>query len=89
MRHYGMGYGEVLSLPVRVFWMLNVSINRLMAEEDLRSISVAMMSQSSEGFEVKNKNLVIEMGEMFIVENQSPLNDVRDEDGFAELKLMM
>lgn len=60
-----------------------------MAEEDLRSISVAMMSQSSEGFEVKNKNLVIEMGEMFIVENQSPLNDVRDEDGFAELKLMM
>lgn len=89
MRHYGMGYGEVLSLPVRVFWMLNVSINRLMAEEDLRSISVAMMSQSSEGFEAKNKNLVIEMGEMFIAEDQSPLNDVRDEDGFAELKLMM
>jgi hypothetical protein len=88
MRHYQMGYGEVMRLPVRVFWMLNSTVGRLLAEEDIRHMQVTSSAQSVDGFKSKSESLLIEMGEMFKSGESALIHAERDEIGFAELKMM-
>lgn len=89
LRHYGMGYGEVMSLPVRVFWVLNSAIGRLLAEEDLRQLDVVAHASSGEGYRALRDALAAEMGVMFKAKKHLAIEDTeRDEAGFAELKLL-
>ncbi len=48
MRTYGMGYWEILDLPVSLFWIVNRNISRLQAEEDLRRFDATRAAQSSD-----------------------------------------
>jgi hypothetical protein len=82
-----MTYWEVMALPIRAFWTLNRNINRLLAEEDLRAMMMHMARQSPEGardHEIKLRAELYQTEQKF-----DPLNEKRDEAGFAELKAMV
>jgi hypothetical protein len=65
-----MGYREALDLPITTFWLLSNSINRLMAEKDIRSLSVAGAASSEKGFKKAQESLQKEMGDIVI--NEAP-----------------
>jgi hypothetical protein len=48
MRVYGMGYREVMALPMRVFWHLQGSIGRLLAEEARDQLEISTTSHNPE-----------------------------------------
>lgn len=82
-----MNYWQVMDLPIRVFWLMNGNISRILAEKDIRSLEVGIASQSADGSSAVRKHLVIEM------ENKNPedvlaISEERDEEGFNELKMM-
>lgn len=82
-----MGYQETLKLPLRVFWLMNSSVVRLMAEHDMRSLSIASASQAGEAIRQTREHLVVEMGE--VVKLDPIAIAVRDTTGFEELRSMM
>jgi len=71
-----MGYREVRDLPIKAFWLMNSMINRVMAEKDLRALTVAeaVAVAGEHGEQVKEK-LVQEMGVMV---KRDPLTEERD-----------
>jgi hypothetical protein len=87
MRHYPLSYEQVMALPVRAFWTLNRNINRLLAEEDLRAMTLHVSRQSAEGCSAYEAKL---RAEIFPTAGGGfdPLKAERDEAGFAELKAM-
>ena len=62
MHFYGLGYRETLDLPLRTFWLMSSSINRISAENDIRALSIAGAAGSSEGYKGANEALRAEMG---------------------------
>lgn len=83
---YGLGYRELMEVPINAFWLLNSSISRLSAEKDIRALTVASSTQASEMLKQTRENLVVEMGEVAKI---SPvISAVRDEQGFQKLKAM-
>jgi hypothetical protein len=87
MRHYPLTYDQVMALPIRAFWTLNRNINRLLAEEDLRALTLHVSRQSAEGcaaYEEKLRSEIFPSAEVF-----DPLKAERDEAGFSELRAMV
>ena len=78
-----------MGMPIKTFWMLNQNVDRLLAQRDMRSLTVAVSGQSSqESFDSCRKALILEVGTIVKME-ENPIRDaVRDEEGFAELKEM-
>lgn len=82
-----------MRLPLKAFWLMQRSIDRIEAKKDMRAMSVAMVAQST-GDSVKQfrQALVIEAGTIVKLQGDaaeaSPLEAKRDEDGFASLKKM-
>ncbi len=88
-----MGYAEVMRLPLRTFWLMSRNIDRIEAKQDMRAMSVAIVSQSNaDGVTQFRKGLVVEAGTIVKLEgeeaNAGPLDAQRDESGFADLKRM-
>lgn len=85
-----MGYREVMSLPIRTFWLMNSNVGRVLAERDLRTLTVQQARHGGEAGEAIRKHLLIEMGETGKVANktESPLYAERDHEGFNELKAL-
>lgn len=82
-----MSYREVMDLPIKAFWLMNESIGRVSASEDVRKIEAQISSQSNEGYELHRKHLIEEMGQVF--KGTGVLYDeTRDEAGFEELRAM-
>ena len=79
----GLGYRELLSLPIKTFWRLHANVNRIRAEADIRSFMVSTASQSTEGAKFRD-NLIVEMGE--ITKTDPIAGAIRDEEGVARLK---
>lgn len=75
-----MPVDELYRLPIRMFWALEANINRLMAEEDLRTIRLLASAQAPKSAEEVMRQLALEMGTVVI---EAP---VRDEEGFKRLK---
>lgn len=75
-----------MSLPIRAFWLLNSSIVRLMAEHDIRNLTVVSSAQATDAIRQTRENLAVELGE--VVKIDPVASAVRDEQGFAELKAM-
>lgn len=40
MHFYGIGYRELLSVPIRFFWTLSSNIDRIQASFDVRNLSL-------------------------------------------------
>lgn len=75
-----------MSLPIRSFWFLNSTVVRLMAEEDMRSLTVVTSAQSTEAMRQTRENLVVELGDVMKIDPIA--GAIRDEQGFQELKAM-
>lgn len=73
-------------MPLKRFWLMSNNINRLMAEKDMRSLSVAGSAQSSEGFAEYRKQLIVEIGT--VLRDDAPVSSERDTAGFEELRAM-
>lgn len=86
-----MGYLEVMQLPLTTFWFMNRSIDRIMAQSDMRAMTVARsVNFDSESSKSYREQLIVEAGTIVKVEEklESLPNASRDESGFAELKMM-
>lgn len=85
-----MGYREVMCLPIRVFWLLNSNIGRLLAEKDLRELAIVTHSGSEESTRKIRETLIVEMGEVGSTEGgeSDPMNAKRDQNGVDELKAL-
>lgn len=47
--HYRINPGAVMQMACRVFWMLWTNIDRLLAEQEIRSLTVTLASKSPDG----------------------------------------
>lgn len=79
-----------MRLPIRVFWLLNNTIARLMAEQNIRSLEIGISSQSSEGFSEMRERLKKEMGNVinFDKDYLFEKNSEPDREGIEILKAM-
>lgn len=86
-----MSYGEVMCLPIRAFWLMNSCVGRLLAEKDLRAMTVQQGRHGGEGATEVRRHLQIELGDTGKVKEESsdsPLLAERDQQGFEELKAL-
>lgn len=90
--HYGLSYRDVMSLPMKTFWMLNRNIGRVLAEQDLRAFQLAVSVNTSEAAVALHTKLIGEFQNPYRmdVDGMAPtIDEERDEVGFAQLKSMM
>lgn len=84
-----MSYGEVMGVPVRTFWFMNAQIDRIQAQKDMRSLTVAVCGQGGgEAAQSFRERLVIEAGEVVKLKFDPIREAVRDEEGFSALREM-
>lgn len=76
-----------MNLPIVTFWMLSSNIERIAAQKDLRSLSVAVCSMGGEVVKQTQDRLIVELGNVAQLEN-NPMKALRDEAGFEELRSM-
>jgi hypothetical protein len=81
-----MSYREVLELPIMTFWLMSGNIRRIRADGDLRELVLGAAVQSSEGIKEYQEKLVLELGT--VISSPAVPDETRDEEGFAELKMM-
>lgn len=91
MHFYSMGYEEMLALPIKTFWFMNASIDRINAQQDVRALSVAVSGQSGEMAVGHREQLVLEIGTVVTVIDDpvKAASSELDKTGLAELKAMM
>ena len=81
-----------MTLPIKAFWFMNAQIERINAQRDIRSLDVISATNSPDIETVTSyrERLVIEIGEVVRESkaSSSPMDAVRDEVGFAELRAM-
>lgn len=89
LHFYSLSYGELMSLPIKTFWMLNNNIERIQAQKDMRALTVAVCGQGGgEAAQNFRERLVIEAGEVVKLKFDPIREAVRDEEGFSALREM-
>ena len=84
-----MSYGEVMGMPLRTFWFMNSNIERIQAQKDMRSLTVAVCGQGGgEAARTFRERLVIEAGSAVKLKFDPIREAVRDEEGFSALREM-
>lgn len=82
-----MSYEEVMAIPVRTFWFMNSNIDRIQAQKDMRSLTVAVCGQGGgEAAQTFRDRLVIEAGTVVKLKFDPIREAVRDEEGFSALR---
>lgn len=66
MREFKISFSDVLDLPLKRFWFLSNSIDRLRAEENLRQLHIMGAAGDGEALGVAAKNLAGELGQVFV-----------------------
>jgi len=87
MHYYHHSYEEVLALPIGTFWLMSASIERIAAQQDLRSLAVAVCSYGGEVAMAHQQRLVMEVGTVTKT-RFDPMSERLDRTGFAKLKAM-
>lgn len=89
MHFYSQTNDEVMRLPIKTFWLMHANIDRIKAQEDMRSLTVSIGAQAG-GEAVKSirQQLIVEAGTIVKAAPADPLDAQRDEKGFAELKAL-
>ena len=76
-------------MPVRTFWFMNSNIDRIQAQKDMRSLTVAVCGQGGgEAAQEFRQRLVIEAGTVVKLKFDPIREAVRDEEGFSALREM-
>ncbi len=90
MRTYGMGYREVMSMPMRAFWIVSGFVDRLMSDEAKLHLEVAASAQNGEaaGQLMERLNTVAPEPVTLSGYALAQRTAVRDESGFQTLKAM-
>lgn len=84
-----MSYEEVMGMPIRTFWFMNTNIERIQAQKDMRSLTVAVCGQGGgEAAQEFRQRLVIEAGTAVKLRFDPIREAVRDEEGFSALRDM-
>ena len=81
-----------MSIPIRAFWMMANTIDRIEAQQDLRKLTISVTCQGQEAAQNHRERLILEVGEVVKLNGKRQIsalpNAERDEVGFAELKAM-
>jgi hypothetical protein len=91
MRVYGTPYREVMALPMKVFWQLSGTVDRLLASEQKALLELLTTSQTSaEAAQQLHEALHKASPEPIKLTTHALIaaSSVRDEDGFDELRRM-
>lgn len=93
MHFYSQSYPEVMALPLKTFWLMSGNVDRVMAQSDMRALTVSVCGQAGEAAKEYRARLVIEIGTIVKVEQTEtskplPYDATRDEAGFAELRML-
>ena len=76
-------------MPIRAFWLMNSNIERVQAQKDMRSLTVAVCGHVGGDAATKHREkLVIELGEVVKLKSDPIREAVRDEAGFQALREM-
>ena len=81
-----MDYWQVMNLPIRIFWLMSFNIGRILAEKDLRHLSI-VGNQTTEGMNSLKRHLIIEM-EDGKGGSERKIDVERDQEGFEEIKAL-
>ena len=74
---------------MKTFWFMNSAIDRIQAQQDMRSLTVANYGQATaESATQFRQHLLTEQGAVVTTEQASPLLAPRDDAGFDALKRM-
>ncbi len=87
MHFYNQSYGEVMKLPIKAFWLMSSNIERIQAQKDMRTLTVAVCGQGGEAAQSHRERLNVEVGSIVKLDD-NPMNAFRDEAGFAELRAL-
>lgn len=90
MRVYGMGFREVMSMPIRAFWVVSGFVPRLMADEAKLNLEVVASAQSVESAQALMDKLDKNAPEPVILSGYAlaQRSAERDEAGFESLRAM-
>jgi hypothetical protein len=84
-----LGYRELMEIPIRAFWMMNVNAVRLAAESDLRNLTVFSGGHSSENYRAVRDHLELELGEVVKIDPAAAsMEEQIDVDGLNRLRLL-
>ncbi|MCL2874778.1 MAG: hypothetical protein FWF12_00490 [Betaproteobacteria bacterium] len=83
-----MSYEEVMRMPIRTFWFMNSNIERIQAQKDMRSLTVAVCGQGGETAQQFHERLIVEAGTVVRLKFDPMRNAHRDEAGFSALRDM-
>lgn len=89
MEFYDHTYWQVMDLPIKTFWLMNENIDRIQAQKDMRSLTIAFSAQSQAAADQFRQRLIAETGTIVKLERgtgRAFIHEERDEAGFAELK---
>jgi mannitol-specific phosphotransferase system IIBC component len=83
-----MDYWGVMALPIKTFWMLSQNVERILAQRDMRALTVAVSGQGGEAARDHRQALIKEVGTIAKLVVNPILDAERDEAGFAMLREM-
>lgn len=87
MHFYGLSDQQLLAMPLKRFWFLSRSIDRITAEEDTRMAHVAAMVQSGETLEDLLDRLRKQMGTVVDMDHAVTAQEEQlDSAGLASLR---
>lgn len=76
-------------MPIRTFWFMNSNIERVQAQKDMRSLTVAVCGQGGgEAAQEFRQRLIVEAGTAVKLKFDPIREAVRDEEGFSALRDM-
>ncbi len=75
---------------MRYFWFASAMVDRIRAQEDMRSMGVASTSGATEEYvKTYTERLLVEIGTVVKMKGNGQLDAPRDEVGFNELRNMV
>lgn len=77
-------------MPIACFWELSKNINRISAQEDMRSLTIANLAMSSEGSQRYREKLEIELGDVMTYrhDSKSAMAEQLDRKGLDKIRTM-
>jgi hypothetical protein len=96
LQEYGLGFNELMSLPIKRFWFLSNQIERLRAEKDQRQLQLLASVTTQDGFKAANENLKQAIGKVYVwtpkvnteirIDPKTGLDPEFDREGLRALK---
>jgi hypothetical protein len=79
-----------MKMPIRAFWLMNLNISRVRAEQDLRALRVETYAQSTAKDITRfSERLIAETGETVKLRFDLSQESGRDETGIATLRALI